>query len=402
MQKQARKILIAGASIAGPSLAYWLHKYGFEVTIVERSPSLRLGGQNIDVNGPARKITRLMGLEEDIRAANTGEIGTQWVDKDNHVTATFPKDGAASLTQELEILRGDLVNLLYECTKQNVTYHFDDRISHLEQDAQRATVTFASGRSDDYDLVIAADGIRSKTRTMMFGDEPVFNYLGLCTAYLTIARTGTDTNWARWYTADDSRMLLLRPDNKDTTRASINFLLPEEEYDKLDPSKHKAILLEKLADAGWEAPRLAKEVEASDDIYFDGVGQIKAPNWSKGRFAMVGDAAYCPAPITGKGCTLAMVGAYILAGELGKQERYDDAFASYERIMRPYVESVQQLPPGLLRMTYPKTSFGVSVVNTVVGIIASDPVQKIASVLSSSDSEEDETLDGTPLPQYTV
>ncbi len=400
MTKQKQKVLIAGASIAGPTLAYWLHQYGFEVTLVERAASLRLGGQSIDVNGPARKIARLMGMEEEIRAANTGELGTHWVDKANQVKASFPREGAGSLTQELEIVRGDLVTILYEHTKANVTYRFDDQISHLQQDDQQATVTFASGSTESYDLVIAADGIRSKTRQLMFGDEPVFNYLGLCTAYLTIAKTETDTNWARWYTADDSRMLLLRPDNEGTTRASINFLLPEEAYNQLDRANKKAILIERLAGAGWEADRLAREVEKSEDIYLDGVGQIKAPRWSLNRFAMVGDAAYCPGPITGKGTTLAMVGAYILAGELATHPQYADAFARYEQIMRPYVESVQKLPPGVPRLAYPKTALGVSVVNTVMGILASEPVQKMARVLGSSETEKEEMMDGTPLPEY--
>ncbi|PMD92499.1 FAD-binding monooxygenase [Siphonobacter sp. BAB-5405] len=400
MTKQKQKVLIAGASIAGPTLAYWLHQYGFEVTLVERATSLRLGGQSIDVNGPARKIARLMGIEEEIRAANTGELGTHWVDKSNQVKASFPREGAGSLTQELEIVRGDLVTILYEHTKEHVTYRFDDQISHLQQDDQQATVTFASGSTESYDLVIAADGIRSKTRQLMFGDEPVFNYLGLCTAYLTIAKTETDPNWARWYTADDSRVLLLRPDRQGTTRASFSFLVPEEAYNQLDRANKKAILIERLAGAGWEADRLAQEVEKSEDIYLDGVGQIKAPRWSLNRFAMVGDAAYCPGPITGKGTTLAMVGAYILAGELATHPQYADAFARYERIMRPYVESVQKLPPGVPRLAYPKTALGVSVVNTVMGILASEPVQKMARVLGSSETEKEERMDGTPLPEY--
>ncbi len=400
MNKQKQNVLIAGASIAGPTLAYWLHQYGFDVTVVERSPALRLGGQNIDVNGPARVIARKMGILEAIRAANTTEAGTLWVDKDNQVTASFPRESAAGLTQELEILRGDLVNILHEHTRRGVAYRFNDSIRQLAQDEQEVRVTFTSGQTQTYDLVIAADGIRSKTRGLMFNDAPAFNYLGLVTSYLTVARTATDSDWARWYTADESRMILLRPDNQGTTRASINFLLPEEEYNQLDPRSPKPILLEKLAGAGWEASRLAEEVAKSDDIYLDGVGQIKAPSWSNGRFAMVGDAAYCPAPITGKGCTLAMVGAYILAGELSKHERYQDAFQSYEAYLRPYVTSIQDFPTGILKFTYPSTRFGVKVTNAVVGMLASRPVQKVVSLFSSSDKHEDELLDGKRLPDY--
>lgn len=402
MENKKQSVLIAGASIAGPVLAYWLNKFGFEVSIVERAPSLRLGGQSIDVNGPARKVAEWMVIRDEIKAANTGEVGTHWVDKNNEVTASFPKEGAASLTQELEIVRGDLVEILCNLTKDSVEYIFDDQIESLEQDKHEAQVRFASGRSESYDLVIAADGIRSHTRQLMFGDEPEFKYLGMCTAYLTIEKAETDTNWARWYTADDSRMLLLRPDRQGTTRASINFLLPEDEYYKLDKSDHKRLLLERLDGAGWEAPRLAREVERSDDLYFDGIGQIKAPRWSSGRFAMVGDAAYCPAPISGKGATLAMVGAYILAGELARHDHYRDGFEAYESVMRPYVESVQDLPPGVPRLAYPKTAIGVSIVNTVMGIIASEPVQKVAGIFSKSEPEEEEMMNGKPLPEYIM
>ena len=121
MTKQKASILISGASIAGPTLAYWLHQHGFKVTIVEKAPSLRLGGQSIDASGPARQIARWMGIEPDIRAVSPHEAGIHWVDKQNRVAAAFPKDHPLSITDELEILRGDLVIILYEHTRQNVT-----------------------------------------------------------------------------------------------------------------------------------------------------------------------------------------------------------------------------------------------------------------------------------------
>jgi 2-polyprenyl-6-methoxyphenol hydroxylase-like FAD-dependent oxidoreductase len=224
MTKQKASILIAGASIAGPTLANWLHQHGFKVTIVEKAPALRLGGQSIDANGPARQIARWMGIEPEIRAASSQEAGIQWVDKHNRVAAAFPRDHPLSITDEMEILRGDLVHILYEHTHQNVTYRFNTQISQLEQDAQQVRVTFSDGQQQAFDLVIAADGSRSKTRKLIFNDESVFHYMGVCVAYLTIPRTRTDTDWARWYTADKSRLLLLRPDSQGTTRASVFFL----------------------------------------------------------------------------------------------------------------------------------------------------------------------------------
>ncbi len=381
-------------------LAYWLGRYGFDVTVIERSASLRLGGQNIDVNGPARKIIRMMGLEDEVRAANTTEIGTQFVNADNEAEATFSKDDPNGLTQELEILRGDLVSILYEASRNTADYRFSDYITELTQDDEGVDVTFNSGKTERFDLVIAADGIRSKTRKLMVGDEPVFNYLGMCTAYLTIPKGPTDTNWARWYTADDSRVILLRPDNKGTTRASFNFLLPQDAFDKLSPADHKPLLKQRINGAGWEAPRLAKEFDTNDDIYFDGVGQIKAPRWSVGRLAMVGDAAYCPAPVTGKGTTLAMVGAYVLAGELATHERYQDAFTSYEKRLRPYVESVQKLPPGVPWIVYPKSKIGVFVLNKAFALAASDAAKKIMSFFSKKDDKHADEEAEFDLPDY--
>ncbi|MEZ0542227.1 FAD-dependent monooxygenase [Fibrella arboris] len=394
-----KKVLIAGASIAGPTLAFWLVKYGFEVTIIERSDSLRLGGQNVDVNGPAEQIVRKMGIESAIRAANTSEVGLQFIGQHGQVVAAFPKEGAISGTRELEILRGDLVSILYDCTKQNVAYRFGDSIVGLEQHPDTVTVTFSSGKKEAFQLVICADGVRSGTRRLVFGNEPTFRYLGLYTAYLTIPRQDTDTNWWRWYTATDRRVLMLRPDNQGTIRASVAFLEPDEAYEKLSPAAQKDVLKTKLAGAGWEADRLIDAIDRTEDVYFDKIGQIIAPRWSAGRVAMIGDAAYCPTPLTGKGVTLAMVGAYILAGELASHERHQDAFAAYEKRMRPYVDEVQKLPPGVPWIVYPATKWGVSALNTMAGMFASKPIQKVVSLFSATKSEEAKE-DGFTLPEY--
>lgn len=396
----SKKVLITGASIAGPTLAFWLAKYGFNVTVVERSGSLRLGGQNIDVNGPARQIVQKMGIEAAIRAANTGEVGLQFIGRDNQVTAAFPKEGAVSGTQELEILRGDLVSILYDCTKQNVAYRFGDSVTALEQQPNQVNVTFSSGKTETFQFVIAADGVRSSTRRLVFGEEPVFDYLGLYTAYLTIPRQPTDTNWWRWYTAIDRRILMLRPDNQGTMRASVAFLESDEVYEKRSLTEQKSVLKSKLAGAGWEADRIINALDDTQDVYFDKIGQIKAPRWSVGRVAMIGDAAYCPSLLTGKGTTLAMVGAYLLAGELASHERYQDAFAAYEKRMRPYVKAVQQLPPGVPWLVYPKTKLGVSVLNTVAGVFASKPIQKLVGLFSTTKPEDESKEAGIVLPDY--
>ncbi|WP_461083758.1 FAD-dependent monooxygenase [Spirosoma flavus] len=394
-----KRILIAGASIAGPTMAYWLNQYGFHVTVVERAPALRLGGQNIDVNGPARKVVRRMGIEAAILAQNTTEAGLQIIGQDGQVAGEFPKEASLTGTRELEILRGDLVRILYDCSKEHVDYRFGDSITALEQHPDEVSVTFASGKTETFHLVIAADGVRSTTRQLMFGDEPQFKSLGLYIAYMTIPQQENDNDWWRWYTAVDRRVLMLRPDNKGTIRASVAFLEDDRAtHERRQTDEQKSILKTKLAGAGWEADRIRQAIDETDELYLDKAGQIKAPRWSARRVAMIGDAAYCPTPISGKGTTLAIVGAYVLAGELSRHERYEDAFAAYEKRKRPYVEEVQKLPPGTPRMVYPETKFGVAVLNTVAGLVASKPVQKVVSLFSSDHGEEEN--EGIDLPDY--
>ena len=395
----AKKILVSGAGIAGSTMAFWLAGYGFDVTVVERASALRLGGQNIDVNGPARKIVRKMGIEAAILAQNTTEAGLQFIGQDGKVAGEFPKDASLTGTRELEILRGDLAQILYDCTKEDVCYRFGDSIKALEQHSGGVSVIFAGGTTETFDLVIAADGVRSATRQLMFGDEPRFKSLGLYIAYMTIPRQENDTTWWRWYTAVNRRVLMLRPDNKGTIRASVAFIEDSSEtYEKRPVDEQKSILKAKLDGAGWEADRICKALDGTDDLYLDKVGQIKARRWSDGRVAMVGDAAYCPTPISGKGTTLAIVGAYVLAGELSRHERHEDAFSAYEKLMRPYVEEVQKLPPGTPGLVYPKTKTGVSVLNTVAGLVASKPVQMLLGLFNSDNTKAEN--EGIDLPPY--
>lgn len=398
MMNANKKILVSGASIAGPTLAFWLAKYGFEVTIVERSKSLRLGGQNLDVRGAGRAIVRLMGIEEEVLAANTGELGLQFVNSDNKVKAAFPVDGGGSFTSEAEILRGDLVNILYNSTKDSVKYVFGRYITGIDQHEDNVKVTFSNDAIEIFDLLIAADGVRSATRRLIFGDEPEIKFVGLYNAWYTIPKKLTDTKWARWYTAPGSRVMMIRPDNHGTMRASFSFLSNNPDYQDLPKSEQKRILNEKLSGAGWEEERLTEEVEKNDDVYFDAISQVHAPRWFSGRTGMIGDAAYCPTPLTGMGTTLAIVGAYLLAGELSRHPKHEDAFVAYENRMRPFVEDVQNLPPGVPWLAHPKTKFGVSLVNAVAGILASSPIKTISKLFRSND--KDVTKDAIELPDF--
>ena len=391
---KVKKILISGASIAGPTLAFWLHRYGFEVTIVERAESLRLGGQNVDIKGAAQKIAQWMSIEEEIRAADTGELGVLFVDKNNVTKAALPKGESNLGTSELEILRGDLVKILYEHTKENVEYLFGNQIIALDEHQDGVKVTFQNGEIRDFDLVICADGIRSRTRSLIFGDEPVVKPVGLYVSYFTIPRTASDSRWARWYNATDARVIFMRPDNEGTTRASFSFMSEPMGYEKLSQEEQKALLQEKFADAGWEAKRVLAELDNNADVYFDAISQVFAPRWSEGRCAMTGDAAFCPSPLTGMGVSLSVVGAYILAGELSRHDDHSDAFAAYDKAFRPYVTEIQKLPPGVPRLAHPKTKLGIFFLNTILNVISSKFVIKIGELFSNKNkSSTDDTIE---------
>ena len=395
--KKTNGILVSGGSIAGPTLAYWLNRYGFDVTIVERSAELRLGGQNIDVKGPALEIVQKMNLENQIRGANTTEIGIRFVNVKNEIIGEFPQDSALSMTQELEILRGDLVKILYDHTKNDVKYIFGDFITDLDQHPEHVSVKFSSGNVQDFDLVISAEGIGSSTRKIAFGDEIKFRYLGVYTAYLTIKKTETDSRWARWCNTVGGIVFVLRPDNYGTTRASVTFLSPEMGYEKLSVDEKKAILIEKIKDVGWEAERLVKEIKDSEDFYFERVSQVKASKWSNGRVCLTGDAAYCATPIAGKGVDLSMSGAYILAGELSKTDDHQKAFLAYENRMRAYVESSQKLPPGVPGIVYPTSNIGLAILNGIVRLFGSKPAKNIIGLFTSKNEKDKKEIE---LPDY--
>ena len=392
-----KKVLVAGAGIAGLTLAYWLKQYGFIVSVVERFPELRLGGQNIDVKGPALEIVTRINILDQIREANTTEVGLRWVNSRNKTIAEFPKDNPLSMTQEYEILRGDFVQILYDCNKNEVSFEFGRHITALSERPDGMNVCFSSGHVDVFHLVISAEGIGSSTRDLVLKDQVSFDYKGIYTSYLTIAKSDRDSRWARWCNAVRGIVFLLRPDNHGSTRVCINFLSPERGYERLPLEEQKKILADRIRGVGWESDRLIREIEQSEDLYLDRLSQVKAKRWHQGRFAIVGDAAYCATPLAGKGTDLAVAGAYIFAGELLRHDSHLEAFQAYEARMRPYVEKSQQLPPGVPRLVYPTSGAGVRILNGIVGLAGSPLMQGAFKLLGRQKKTSESPIE---LPRY--
>ncbi len=395
----SRHILITGASVAGNTAAWWLGRAGFAVTVVERAPTFRGGGQNIDVRGAGREVLRRMGLEQAALDQGTGEEGTAWVDEAGRVAAQFltadqTTDGP---TAEMEILRGDLARLLYEPAAKRATYRFGDSIAAMVDDGDAANVTFASGTTGRYDAVIVAEGVGSATRALVFPDENAPRWMDLTIAYFTIPRTADDGRLWRWYNAPDGRSVSLRPDRHGTTRAMLSVQQPPGGEQEWDVDRQQAWLRERFADAGWQSARVLEGMDDTDDFYFDVLRQVRMPRWAKGRVVLTGDAAWCATPIAGLGTTLAVTGAYVLAAELARTDDSATAFAAYEEAMRPMVEDAQGVPKIAPRLMNPHSRLGIRLLHGALGIASRPAVRKITGTLFGGGGKEPDLsrYDGT-------
>jgi 2-polyprenyl-6-methoxyphenol hydroxylase-like FAD-dependent oxidoreductase len=348
-----RSILISGAGIAGPTLASWLSAAGWQVTVVERFGHLREQGQNVDVRGTARKVLRRMGLEDAVRAVTTRESGLDFVDDTGRPIASIDAGtgDSAGPTAELEVVRGRLARILADHSAADAEYLFGEQIAGLDDDGDGVTVSFASGIRRRFDVVAIAEGLRSRTRAIVMPEARIHE-LGVYCAYLTIARTGTDTDRWRWLLSPHRRTVALRPNDSHFTTATLTWRTPVRGLDRLDRAEIVALVRKTFAGIGWETPRI---LAALDDcpMYFEALGQARLPVWSRGRVVLVGDAAWAASPFAGIGATLAITGAYILAGELSAQPDPGTAFARYEKLMRPMVTAGQKSAPTMSRLAHP-------------------------------------------------
>jgi 2-polyprenyl-6-methoxyphenol hydroxylase-like FAD-dependent oxidoreductase len=345
------EILVSGAGIAGAAVAYWLRAAGFTVTVVERAPAPRPGGQTVDLRGAGREVIIRMGLMDQARAAAVEQDGIAMVDAKGRVKGTMSADafGGEGIISEIEILRGDLARVLYEATLPDTEYVFDDTITGLDQDDDGVTVTFEKAPSRRFGLVVGADGMHSVVRALAFGSEAdCVRPLNLYNAWFTINEGMDLGGWYRMFNAPGGRVASARPGRiPGEVKAALAFRSPPLAYDRSDLGAQRTLVASRFAGVtGWEVPRLLRGMETAPDFFFEPMGQVHLDGWSRGRVALLGDAGYCPTPLTGLGTSLALVGAYVLAGELAATGDHRAAFARYDEIMRPYVTEAQKLPPG--------------------------------------------------------
>lgn len=344
-----RTALISGASIAGPATAYWLRRYGFDVTVVERSPKVRTVGYPIDVRGTAMDAARQMGLGDELLAAHIATRRLRFVDADGRTVASIRPETITGGVEgrDVEIPRGSLTALLWAHTSDSVEYVFNNSIDSLVDHSNGVDVTFANGGQRTYDVVIGADGLHSNVRRLVFGPESQYErYLG---RYFVGFRAENTLGLSR-----EGMLLSVPPgrncvqyavgDTPSTVQAFLSFDCPEPPaLDRRDLQSQRRLFEQSFNDLGWVVPSMLQSLREDDDAFFDTVSQIHMPTWSEGRVSLVGDAGYAPSFLSGQGSSLALVGGYLLGNELGTTGDHCAAMANYERLMRPFVTANQSL-----------------------------------------------------------
>ncbi|MEU8825485.1 FAD-dependent monooxygenase [Streptomyces sp. NPDC048636] len=390
------RVLISGASIGGPALAYWLDRHGYEVTVVERAAGLRPGGQAIDVRGPALDVCARMGVLPEIRRRSTGLRGMSVVDDDGKElfsTTERTATGGDIDSPDVEILRDDLASILFSAGGSGIEYLFDDSIASIAQGGDEVAVTFLRGARRSFDIVVAADGVHSGTRAMVFGPEEDFlRHLGV---YLGVWTVPNYLELDRWQVIYRTRgntwggMVMSVRDNTEA-RVFIGFHSDEPPTRLLRDSTvsdRKRLVAEAYADVGWEMPRMLEYMWGAPDFHFDSVSQIRMDSWTRGRVALLGDAGYCGSPLSGQGTSMALVGAYVLAGELkAAGGDHTAAFAAYERELRPYMTANQD--------------FALSNKERMDAMMEQDPATAGAEALVDGPADFQEVINSLTLKDY--
>ncbi|MEU1128368.1 FAD-dependent monooxygenase [Streptomyces sp. NPDC005900] len=361
-----RNILISGASIAGPALAYWLGRHGFRPTVVEVAPALRKGGQAVDFRGETHlTVVERMGLIPELRLIQTGGSPVRFVNELGRTLLHLPAEFAGG---EIEVLRGDLARVLYEHSLPHTEYIFGDSITSLTETSSGVRVDFQRGAPRDFDLVIGADGLHSNVRRLAFGPEERYvSHLGYYAATWPLPNDLGLGKGSIGYNVP-GRFASVGADHRDPAQAGAFFVFaaPELSYDRHDPEQQKRLIDKAFSGLGWEVPRLLSTLHQAPDLYFDSISRVDVDTWSTGRVCLVGDAA-CGATIGGMGTGTAVVAAYVLAGELARaQGDHRMAFTRYENRLRKYARGCQAGGDRTGKFLAPGTAAGIRFRNTVL------------------------------------
>jgi 2-polyprenyl-6-methoxyphenol hydroxylase-like FAD-dependent oxidoreductase len=395
-----RSVLISGIGIAGPALAYWLALYGFKTTLLEMAPHVRTGGYVIDFWGRGFDVAEKMGLLPAIKDQGYDIKELRLVDANGRSVGGFNVPEvfrSATNGRYVSIARGELAKIIYQKVERSCESIFSDSITEIEQHRDALRVTFKRSRPRDFDLVIGADGLHSVVRKLAFGKQDRFErYLGYMVAAFAVNgyRPRNEDVYVSY--GLPNRQVARFAMRKD--RTMFLFVFAESQAGRIeahDTNAYKDILRAEFGHAGWECPKILEAMESCDDIYFDRVSQIRMDTWSNGRIGLIGDAAFCPSLLAGQGAALAMVAAYVLAGELSRATSEPQiAFHRYEQRLRAFITDKQRAAAKFARSFAPKTRIGLFLRNQITKAFRLPFIAELAMGPS--------LLDRIHLPDYSV
>jgi len=341
---QHKKVLISGASFAGLSTAYWMNKFGYKVTIVEISKSLKKGGTPVNILENTIDIVKRMGLFDQIVSNKITMETLEFKDTDD-VTQRLDfiqKNQESRGEEEYKIERDVLLDLMNEAVKNDVEFTFGDTITSLTESGDHIEVGFKNRPSESFDLVFGCDGIHSVVRKLWFGEEKEFSHFLNAYFSITIVEKLLIPENATQMYSEPGKTIMLHAYNGKTDICLSYFSEQEVPYDYRNERQQRDMIAEQLKGMGWRTQELLKEVEETNTFYFDKLCQMKMPSWTKGRIALVGDAGYCASPAAGRGGSLAIDGASALADAFVKCDgAFESAFQEYNDSFRPFIEELQ-------------------------------------------------------------
>ena len=363
------RIAISGAGVAGPTLAYWLHHVGHEPTLIELAPRLRTGGYLIDFWGLGYEVARRMGLEPVIHDFGYQVQSIRSVGGDGRSRAILGVDAFRRATdgRYTSLARGDLAAAIYGTIADDVETIFGDSITAINEHADGVSLSFAEGTTRDFDLVIGADGLHSNVRRLVFGADSTSEYYLGCVVAAFVVKAYRPRDELVYVTHSTPGRSVGRFSLRDDRTLILFVLRPDRPQIPDDAVGRKALLRSMLGDEGWEGPTMLAGLDDVDDLYFDVVSQVRLDRWSRGRVALVGDAAACVSLLAGEGTGLAMTEAYVLAGELlCAKGDYRRAFDAYEARLRLFVDEKQRGARRFVSVFATKTPLGIGFRNLVM------------------------------------